>query len=393
MSRPEFDSPVTRSLHHRVAVDGSAPVVTPLFQNSAFEAESPYFYTRKANPNSVELEGALGILEEAPHVITTTTGMSALALALGLLEPGANLVVNRDVYGCSHELFRRTCQQRGLSLTLLDLSRAEDIAALPEALDMVVFETPTNPFLKTISIQAVARAAKERNPAALVVVDNTWATPLFQKPLQHGASLSLGSATKFLSGHSDVMGGYLCVDDELLAERLRADRFYTGSILDPHSAWMLRRSLQTFPLRMREHVRVTRRLREFLAGRDEVVRVDFPRIDGDQLQNYGGIVFIELRADLVAHYSAFAAALELFDTGTGMACVTSMVARPWSGSHASMSPDDKRAMGLGPELIRLCFGLEDAGDLERDLERAFKELQHEQASPSLPVAARDPAPA
>jgi len=386
MRPSESTSPVTRSLHHRVAIDGSAPVVTPLFQNSAFEATSPFFYTRKANPNSVELEGALAILEDARHVISTTTGMSALSLALGLLAPGAHLVVNRDIYGCSHELFKRTCDQRGMRLTSLDLSCPEGIAALPEKVDMVLFETPTNPFLRTISIQAVAGAVRRKSPEALVVVDNTWATPLFQKPLQHGASISLGSATKFLSGHSDVMGGYLCVDDEALAERLGTERFYHGAILDPHSAWMLRRSLQTFPLRMREHVRVTEHMRHFLARRAEIVEVQFPDVDGDQLQNYGGIVFVKLRADLVSRYREFTDALTLFDTGTGMACVTSMVAQPWTGSHASMSAADKEAIGLGPDLVRLCFGLEDVADLERDLERAFEEIEHEEPRRSVPVA-------
>jgi len=377
MKSTNHNKPETNCLHHRVSVDGSDPVVTPLFQNSAFEATSPYFYTRKANPNSVELEGALAILENCNHVISTTTGMSALTLALGLLKPGDHIIVNQDIYGCSYELFQRTCAQRGYRLTIMDLSQKETLNNLPTQIDMVIFETPTNPFLKTISIRNVANAIKEKNPEALIVVDNTWATSLFQKPLEHGASISLSSATKFISGHSDVMGGYLCVNEENLAKRITSNRFYTGAILDPHSAWLLRRSLQTFPLRMQQHITTTETLKAFITRRAEVVKTYFPTIDGKQLQNYGGIIFIELRSDLVDKYPKFIEALTLFNTGTAMACVTSMVAQPWTGSHASMCDADKKAMGLGPELVRLCFGLEDANDLMRDLEHAFEVIKNE----------------
>lgn len=364
----------TAALHFRIDNAATRPVVTPVYQNSAFDADSPYFYTRKSNPNSVELEGALALLEGAGHVVSTTTGMSAIALVLQLLRPGDHLLVNSLIYGCSFKLFQRHAERFHLKLTVADLTDPAARQRLPADVTMIVLETPTNPFLRTVPIRAVAERAKANNPQALVVVDNTWATPLFQKPLACGADISLASATKFISGHSDVMGGFIAVDDDGLAEQLRQSRFYSGAILDPHSAWLLRRSLHTYPLRMREHVRVTRLVADYLRTKQEVTRIYLPEIDGVQLQDYGGILFVELRPELGRHYQRLARSLTLFDTGTGMACVGSMVAQPWSGSHASLTAEEKRAMGLHEGVVRLCFGLEEPADLIADLEQGFATL-------------------
>lgn len=366
--------PETAALHHRVDTAAALPTVTPVYQTSAFEAGSPYFYTRKDNPNVAELEGALARLEGAPHAIATTCGMSALALALSLLPRGARLVVHRLVYGCSMKLFQRLTQRLGATLDVVDLSDPSVLERLRQETSMVLFETPTNPFLHTLDIRRIATAARAANPDALVVVDNTWATSLFQRPLDHGADVSLHSATKFVSGHSDVMGGLLLARDATLAEAIRSERFYTGAILDPHSAWLLRRSLQTLPLRMQAHVATTRRLSSFLADRPEVAEVFLPTLDDTQLRGYGGILFFRLAPAVSGGYDALASRLALFSTGTAMACVTSMIAQPFSGSHASLTAEEKAAMGLGPDLVRLCFGLERTEDLEADLADALDGL-------------------
>jgi cystathionine gamma-lyase/cystathionine gamma-lyase/homocysteine desulfhydrase len=362
---------ITKALRCRVKED-ARPSVTPMYLTSGFEAGSPYFYTRNSNPNIAELEAVVATLEGAAHGVAVTTGMTAISLVLELLEPGDTLCVGRDIYGCSYRLFDRISRKRRLRLEVTDLTAGD--VAIPDGTRMVFFETPTNPFLKTVDIERVAAAARRRSPHALVVVDNTWATPLFQHPLEHGADISLHSATKFLAGHADVMCGLLLTNRADLADELRQARFYSGAILDPHSAWLLRRSVQTLPLRMREHERVTGRLQAFLARRPEVTRVCAPRVDGRQLTGYGGIVCFELRADLADRYAAFAGQLRLFDTGTAMACVTSKVAQPYSGSHASMNAEEKAAMGLGPGLVRLCLGFEDPADLEADLAGAFAAL-------------------
>jgi len=366
--------PETAALHYRINNAETHPVATPIYQNSAFTADSPYFYTRMSNPNSVELEGALALLEKANHVVTTTTGMSAIMLVLQQLRPGDHLVINKDIYGCSYKLFQRYAEQINLKLTILDLSDEAGRQAIPDDVSMVLFETPTNPFLKTIPIQEVARISKGKNPKALVVVDNTWATPLFQNPLECGADISLASATKYISGHSDVMGGFIALNDDALAEQLLQSRFYSGAILDPNSAWLLRRSLHTFPIRMREHVRITQRLYDFLDSRPEVATLYMPETSRDQLREYGGILFFDFAKEYAQSYQTFRDSLSLFDSGTGMACVSSMVAQPWSGSHASLCDAEKIQMGINTGLVRLCFGLENAEDLIADLETAFDRL-------------------
>jgi cystathionine gamma-lyase/cystathionine gamma-lyase/homocysteine desulfhydrase len=373
--------PTTKALRARADTRDARPAVTPLFLTSGFEAGSPYFYTRKSNPNVVELEQAVAALEGARFGLAVATGMAAISMVLELLEPGDAFAVGRDVYGCSFKLFQRVSRRRGLTLHALDLTR-EDLA-IPGDTRLVLFETPTNPFLKTVDIARVAGAAHRANPEALVVVDNTWASPIFQHPLEHGADISLHSATKFLSGHGDVMGGVLLTNRAEIHEELADLRFYGGAILDAHSAWLLRRSLQTLPLRMREHQATTERIRRFLSARPEVARVHWPTVDGGQLRGYGGILCFELRAELADRYSSLAAALRLFDTGTAMACTTSKVAQPYTGSHASMTDDEKQAMGLDRALVRLCVGFEDPADLEVDLASAFAAVAAETPAPAL----------
>jgi cystathionine gamma-lyase/cystathionine gamma-lyase/homocysteine desulfhydrase len=372
----EFElSAQTKALHIKTPLEGADPSVTPIFQNSAFENTSPYFYTRKANPNSQEFEEVVRTFEQANHAVSVTTGMTAISLVLNLMDSGQTLLINKDIYGCSYKLFQRFAKKRGITLVTLDLSQDKNLEQIPTQVDMVLFETPTNPFLKTISIKKVSDAVKSRNPKCLTVVDNTWATPLFQKPLKHGADISLYSATKYFSGHSDVMGGIIVTDSDEIAETLREDRFYGGSILAPYGAWLLRRSMQTLKLRMSEHQRITQDYVTFLNDIPEVKKVYFPDVDGDQLESYGGILFFEFSDDLDEPYQKFMKTLELFGTGTGMACVTSMVAQPHSGSHASMNEEEKKEMGITPKLARLCFGFEDPEDIKRDLSRAFAALK------------------
>jgi len=376
----------TEILHIKVDDREAHPSVTPIYQCSAFSADSVFFYSRKANPNVTELEQVVASLEGSEYALAYSTGMSAIYMVLELLKPGASLVINKYIYGCSYKLFQRYAARIGAHLTILDLTTENGLKALPAHVDMVIFETPTNPFLKDIDIHAVSNAVKQNNPQALVVVDNTWATPIFQKPLNFGADISLYSATKYFSGHSDVMGGLVLVNDEVIYNRLLEGRFYSGSILTPNSAWLLRRSMQTFDLRMERHSRTTSWMLDYLQELPFVERVYYPRIDGKQLTGYGGIVFVDIRPDLIPFYKTFTGALKWFGTGTGMACVTSMVAQPFTGSHASMTDQEKADMGIGKGLVRLCFGLEDLEDLKEDLLQAFQSAEIRAGQRSLDPA-------
>lgn len=366
---------ITKALHARIDVRNAGAVVTPLYQTSAFHADSPYFYTRKDNPNIKELEETISILEDARYGIAVSTGMAAILCATSLIKPGSCIVLHKHIYGCSAQYFIRLAQRERSKLLFLDLSTREGIEAIPENTAMVFFETPTNPFLYTISIRNVAEQVKKHNPECLVVVDNTWATPLNQHPLKHGADISLHSATKFMSGHCDVMGGIVLCDNEQLAEELRAIRFYGGIVLDPHSAWLIRRSLQTLALRMRVHSEVTRDMAQWLASLPEIEQVYYPETGNGQLHDYGGIVFFQLKPEYKKRYEIFRDALTLFDTGTGMAAVTSMVAQPFSGSHASLDLACKTEMGLDEGLVRLCFGFETVALLKEDIEQALHKVR------------------
>lgn len=365
-----IEQELTKILNIKIG-EGANASVTPIYQCSAFTAGSPYFYSRKNNPNVSEFEEIVSILEGAKYALAVSTGMTALYAVLELLCPGDVLVINKDIYGCSYKLFQRVCQQRKITLIVLDCSCLKNLKRIPKNTKMIIFETPTNPFLKTIDIQKVSKAIKAINSKAIVVVDNTWATPLFQKPLKHGADISIHSCTKYFSGHSDVMGGVILVNRDDLYEEIRNIRFYGGLILTPFSSWLLRRSVQTFGVRMKHHENTAKKLVNFLKKMKGVKRVYYPKIDRKQMFGYGGIIFFELREDLIKKYKAFTKALKLFGTGTGMACVTSMVAQPYTGSHASLTREEKKAMGLNESLVRLCFGLEDIEEIKNDIAQAF----------------------
>ena len=360
----------TQALHYRLANDAKASV-TPIYQCSAFDSGSEYFYSRKNNPNVVELENTVRILEQAEYAIAYSCGMTAIYMILDLLQPEDCLVINKLLYGCSYKLFLRLSNRRGYSVVTLDLTQEEELRKIPSNTKMVFFETPTNPFLKTIDISKVKKYTKLANKEAFVVVDNTWATPLYQKPLQCGADISLHSGTKYLSGHSDVMGGMVLVKDTKLYELLVADRFYGGAIITPYSAWLMRRSIQTLKVRLDYQTKITKELYLFLQEIPQIRYVYYPKIDGTQLVDYGGILFFEFHDTFADRYEKFKTYLKLFNTGTGMACVTSMVAQPYTGSHASMSDEEKTEMGISKSLVRLCFGLEDIELLKNDLLYAF----------------------
>lgn len=358
-------------LNFKINYDDSLSSVTPIFQCSAFSAGSTYFYSRKNNPNVYEFEEVIRLLEETKYALATTTGMSALYAVLDLLSPGDLLVINKYIYGCSYKLFQRVCKKRKIDLYITDLSIEKNILKLPKNIKMILFETPTNPFLKTINIKKVSESVKENNQKSLIVVDNTWATPIYQQPLKLGADISLHSGTKYFSGHSDVMGGILLTNNTNIYEELKDIRFYGGLILTPYHAWLLRRSMQTFFIRMKHHQIITKKIYKFLKECPQVKKVYYPKIDNKQLIGYGGIIFFELRDNLIEKYMLFSKALKLFGTGTGMACVNSMVAQPYTGSHASMSSLEKKDIGLQKNLVRLCFGLEEEEDIKTDLLNAF----------------------
>jgi cystathionine beta-lyase/cystathionine gamma-synthase len=364
----------TKILHTKVDTGKANPNVTPVYQCSSFISGGDYFYTRKSNPNSDELEMVFREFEDAEYAVTVTTGMTALATTLNLLHPGDHLIVNKLIYGCSYNLFKIYCEDKHVELEVMDLSSEGVESRVKSNTKMILFETPTNPFLKTINIQQISSAAKKKNPGVLIVVDNTWATPLFQRPLQWGADISVYSATKYYSGHSDVMGGVIVTNNSDIAEKLYKLRFYSGAILPPYSAWLIRRSMQTLCLRLRHHQTVTLEIKKFLEGSSYIKDIYYPEVDGIQLTGYATLIFFTFKEQYKNGYEEFISRLKLFEPGTSMACVVCAVAQPYTGSHLSMSPGEKEEVGLTKSLVRLSFGLENIEDIKKDLSRAFKAL-------------------
>ncbi len=349
--------------------------MTPLYQASSFLSGSDFFYTRKSNPNSSELEEVLKNLEGCQHVISVTTGMAAINMALRLLQPGDHLIANELIYGCTYQYLIEFAHHYQIQLDFVDMLKLDDLRSyMKPTTRMILFETPTNPLLKTISIMDVVKLRNEQCSNALIVVDNTWATSYFQKPLDLGADLSVVSGTKFYGGHSDCMAGFISTNRQDLAEKMLALRFFQGCILDPHSAWLMRRSMQTFTLRMKEHQAKVQMMGRFLKEIDEIEKVYLPEVDGVQMTGYGCILFFEFKDRYKDSVSKFMDSLKLFDRGTSMACVVSAVAQPFTGSHLSMKSEDKIRVGIRETLVRLCFGLEEEQDLKADLLQAFRSI-------------------
>lgn len=359
-------------LHERVSYEKSYPSVTPIFQTSGFNADSNDFYARKSTPNSTELENILKKMEGSEYALSVSTGMSAIFLCLNLLHQGNRVLICSKIYGCSYKLFKIYCQQHAIELDILDITNKEEYEKIKNKIyDMCFFETPTNPFLDTVDIYEISIMCKARNSNCIIIVDNTWATPIYQKPLNFGADIVVYSGTKYFSGHSDVMCGFITTNNNMLFEKILEWRFYCGLILTPFHAWLVRRSLQTFQIRMEQQKKTTIEIKNKLKDLKFIRRIYYPNIDGKQLTNYGGIIFIEVEDDIVKKYEKILKKLRLFGNGTGMACVTSMIAQPYTGSHASLSVEEKLKMGISPNLLRLCFGLEEPDALYNDLLQAF----------------------
>ena len=367
----------TALVRHKHDYSAARPVATPIFQTSAFRSGDPHFYTRSSNPNFCEMEEILVALEKTPaaQAVLLSSGMAAIAATLSLLKPGDQLVVCELIYGCSYRLFSDFCEHLNIDLVLADLTDpVVQKKVITSETSMVFFETPTNPFLKTINIQDVSDRLHQLNPEGIVVVDNTWATPLNQKPLQFGADIAVYSGSKFFGGHSDLIIGAVTTRHAELGKKLKAYRFYHGALPDPFGAWLLRRSMQTLGIRLERHKRNSELIAQYLRQNAHVSHVYLPEIDGKQLTDYGCLLFMDVKTDEHAQINAFMDALTLFDQGTPMASVASAVANPFYGSHLSMSPEEKERIGLDEFVVRLSIGLEEPDDLIADLEQAFSRV-------------------
>jgi cystathionine gamma-lyase len=291
------------------------------------------------------------------------------------------VVVADDLYGGTYRLFTRVLPDYGLRFSYVDATRPEEIAkAFEPATRMLWIETPTNPLLRIVDLAACAEVARRHE--ALLVVDNTFATPFLQNPLALGAQIVMHSTTKYIGGHSDVIGGAVVVRDSGLAERLRFNRNATGGVPGPWDAWLTLRGLKTLAVRMRQHEANAARVAELLRGRTEVARVHWPGfpdhpghpIARRQMRGFGGMVTIDLAGGEPAA-RRLCEATRLFSLAESLGGVESLIGYPWTMSHAAFPPEEKRRKGISEATVRLSVGIEDADDLCEDLEQALDSIR------------------
>jgi cystathionine beta-lyase/cystathionine gamma-synthase len=357
-------------------------VMTPIVLSSTFAQDGPggykqYDYSRAGNPTRTALEECLAALEGAKHGVAFGSGCAASAAILLGLKSGDHVLCSDDVYGGTFRIFDKVMKQWGLSATFMDMSDPADVkAAMQPNTRLVWLETPSNPMLKIVDIHAIADVAKQSGTP--LVVDNTFATPMLQRPLDLGATLVLHSTTKYLNGHSDVIGGAVLTSDSELAERLHFLQKSVGGVPSPFDCYMVLRGLKTLGVRMKQHVAGARTIAASLAKHAQVERVYYPGLESHkgfaiaqrQMKGPGGMISFELKGGLSAA-TAFLKALRIFVCAESLGGVESLAEHPAIMTHASVPADVRAALGIGDGLVRLSVGVEDEGDLADDLERGF----------------------
>jgi cystathionine gamma-synthase len=370
----------TRAIHTGQAPDpATGAVVAPLSLSTTFAQEGVgrhkgYEYSRSGNPTRTALETCVASLEGARHGLAFASGLAAEDNVLRLLSPGQRVVLGNDAYGGTYRLIAKVHAPAGLEWSPADLT---DVAALAagwrDDTALVWLETPTNPLLTCLDIEAIAGVAHARG--ALVVVDNTFATPFLQNPIAHGADVVVHSATKYLGGHSDVVGGFLATDDDELAERLRFTQNAAGAVPAPFDCYLVLRGVKTLAVRMERHCSNARALVDLLLGHPAVERVLYPQLPdhpghraaAKQMRDFGGMVSFTLRGGEQAALDVVAAT-ELFTLAESLGAVESLIEHPGQMTHASAvgSP-----LEVPANLVRLSVGIESTADLVADLEQAL----------------------
>jgi cystathionine beta-lyase/cystathionine gamma-synthase len=364
------------------ADEATGATIVPVYQTVTFTQDSigehrGFEYSRSDNPTRKALETCLASLEGGRFGFAYASGMAAISGVMQLLSAGDHVVVADDLYGGSYRLFQEVMPRFGVRFSYVDATRAEEIdKAVEPATRLVWIESPTNPLLRLIDVSACAAIASRHG--ARLVVDNTFATPYLQNPLALGAHVVVHSTTKYIGGHSDVIGGAVVVDDEETARRLRSTRNATGGVPGPWDAWLTLRGAKTLAVRMREHEANADRVARFLAERSEVERVHYPGLPEHpghelarrQMRGFGGMVTIDLTGGAPAA-RALCESTRLFALGESLGGVESLIGYPWSMSHAAFPPEEKRRKGITEATVRLSTGLEHADDLCADLAQAL----------------------
>lgn len=373
----------TRAIHDGQEPDAQTGSVTvPVYQTSTYAQDGigkqrGFEYSRTGNPTRQALETALASLEGGAHGLAFASGVAATTAVLQLLQPGDHVLAGNDIYGGTYRLLEKVYRPWGLHADYADIANPDAFAAavLPNT-RLIWIETPSNPLLKVADIAALAVVAREAG--ALLVVDNTFASPYVQRPLEFGAHIVVHSTTKYLGGHSDVIGGAVITSLQDEHQQLKFYQNAAGAVPGPWDCWLLLRGLKTLAVRMREHERNALHLARLLEAHPAVERVFYPGLPSHpqhalaarQMSGFGGMISLELQGGFDA-VERFVARLKLFTLGESLGGVESLVCYPSRMTHASFPPEERRRRGIQDNLVRLSVGIESQADLEDDLRNAL----------------------
>ncbi len=379
----KFNTKVIHGGQHHEPSTGAVNV--PVFLTSTFAQKSPgqllsgYEYSRGANPTRQALEDSLASIENGARGLGS--GLAAIDCVLKLLSPGDEVIAVDDLYGGSYRMFTRLFEKYQLKFTFIGFDNVEELEnVITDKTKLIWLETPTNPLMKLVDIKMVADAVKGKD--ILVAVDNTFATPYIQKPLDLGADIVMHSATKYLGGHSDVIAGALIAKDAELGEKLHFIQFASGGILGPHDSYLVLRGIKTLALRMQRHSDNGFEVAKYLENHSLVEKIYYPGLSSHpqydlatrQMTEFGGMVSFTFKSGKKEDAIKFLENIKVFTLAESLGGVESLANLPAMMTHASI-PEDKRAvLGITDDLVRLSVGIEDAEDLIADLEQAFNTL-------------------
>ncbi len=376
----------TKAIHVGQEPDPATGSVTvPVYLTATYRQPEPgregkYVYSRTGNPTRDALERSLAVLEEGKFGLAFSSGMAATTTVLMLLQKGDHVIAGDDVYGGTYRLFEEVLRKFGLQFSYVDARNPEKVEkSVRKNTRMIWVETPTNPLMKIVDLRAMARIA--RKAKSILVVDNTFMSPYFQNPLRYGADVVVHSTTKYLGGHSDLIGGATITSDTEIHQRLRFLQNAVGPVPGPLDSWLVLRGIKTLALRMERHDQNGRKVAEFLVGNREVERVYYPglpdhpqrKVVEKQMTGYGGMLSFQLKGGM-ERCKRFLKKLRVFTVAESLGGVESLIEHPASMTHASVPKSTRMERGITDNLIRMSVGIEDIEDLLRDLRMAFEAI-------------------
>lgn len=374
----------TKVIHAGIEPDPTTgAIMTPIFQTSTYVQASPgdhkgYEYARTQNPTRTALEKNLAALENGSHARCFASGMAAVDAVIKLLKPGDEVICTNDLYGGSYRIFTKVFANYGIKFHFVPMN---DLAQVKEKISdntrMFWIETPTNPMMNVVDIRAIADLAQAKD--ASTVVDNTFATPYLQNPLDLGADMVLHSITKYLGGHSDTVMGAVIVKDASLDERLGFIQNSCGAVPGPQDCFLVLRGIKTLHVRMQRHCENGQKVAEYLANHSKVDRIYYPGLEASegyeiarkQMRDFGGMLSFVLKGDRMEDAFRTLEKLKVFALAESLGGVESLAGHPASMTHASIPKEERMKTGLSDSLIRLSVGIEDSNDLINDLEQAI----------------------